>query len=124
MKSCYIAGPMRGVPEYNYPAFMAAAKLLRGLRWTVYNPAEMDIEAEPEEDWTTLSLEQQKLHNTASNIRRFAIRDIYVLLHKLRAENGDAIFVLPGWEDSEGAIAETGVARWVMIPIIPIEWVK
>ncbi len=120
IKSCYIAGPMRGIPEYNYPAFMAAAELLRKLEWKVYNPAEMDIEADPDDDWTSLSLAQQELHHTACNIRRFAVRDIRVLLHKLRAENGDAIFVLPGWENSMGALAETAVARWVMIPVIPI----
>lgn len=124
MKSCYIAGPMRGIPEYNYPAFIAAAELLHSLDWWVYNPAEMDIEAEPDMDWAALTLEQQKIYNTVVNARRFAIRDIDIILKKLRAENGDAIFVLPGWESSIGALAETAAARWVMIPVIPIEEAK
>ncbi|KKL76575.1 hypothetical protein LCGC14_2043510 [marine sediment metagenome] len=120
-KSCYIAGPMRGIPEYNYPVFMSATELLRNLDWKVYNPAEMDIKAEPETDWTALTLEQQKIHDTVVNIRQFADRDINIILHKLRAENGDAIFTLPGWESSIGALAEIAVARWVLLPIIPID---
>ncbi len=36
----YIAGPMSGLPEYNYPAFHAAAKRLRDLGFDVSNPAE------------------------------------------------------------------------------------
>jgi hypothetical protein len=31
MKRIYIAGPMTGLPEFNYPAFNAEAQRLRGL---------------------------------------------------------------------------------------------
>lgn len=36
----YICGPMTGLPEYNYPAFHAAAAELRAQGWHVVNPAE------------------------------------------------------------------------------------
>lgn len=36
----YIAGPMTGLPEYNFPAFHAAAKAWRDAGWEVLNPAE------------------------------------------------------------------------------------
>jgi hypothetical protein len=35
---------MRGHEHLNYPAFLAAAKELRSHGWSVFNPAEMDIE--------------------------------------------------------------------------------
>ena len=39
-KRIYLAGPMTGLPEYNYPAFHAEAARLRGLGFHVENPAE------------------------------------------------------------------------------------
>ncbi len=119
-RSCYIAGPMRGIPEYNYPAFMAAEAALAALGWKVYNPAVMDIE-EDDEDYTERSLEDQKLHDTASAARNFATRDLTILVHDLRAENGDAIVLLPGWGNSVGAIAERSVARWVKLRVLTLE---
>ena len=41
----YLAGPMRGYPEFNFPAFHAAAAKLRAEGHTVFNPAERDAEA-------------------------------------------------------------------------------
>ena len=40
----YVAGPMRGIPEFNFPAFFAAADKLRGDGFAVFNPAERDNE--------------------------------------------------------------------------------
>lgn len=36
----YIAGPMTGVPEYNFPNFNYAAAAWRAAGWEVINPAE------------------------------------------------------------------------------------
>lgn len=116
MPSCYIAGPMYGIEEYNYPAFMSAAKELRALGWRVFNPAEMDI-AEDKEDYTAQTLEEQKLNATHYNARKFARRDLRVLTDELAAENGDMVVVLPGWMYSVGATAEVSVAKWVGLPI-------
>ena len=120
MKSCYIAGPMRGIPEYNYPAFMAAEKALEARGWYVHNPAAMDIEVDTDEDYTLFDADDQILHDTAANARRFARRDTDVLLRKLRAENGDAIVLLPGHEGSTGAAAELAVARWVSLKVFTL----
>ncbi len=109
---------MRGIPEYNYPALHAAATALREAGWFVYSPAEMD--APDPEDWASIPVEDQKLHDNAINARRFARRDIDVLLNKLHVENGDAVVVLPGFEQSVGAQAETAVAKWVYLPILTL----
>lgn len=118
-RSCYIAGPMRGLPEYNYPAFMDAANKLRKLGWLVFNPAEMDIESD-HEDYTARTIEQQKLHDSAAAARRFADRDTRVIIRELRAERGDAIILLPDWNHSTGACAELRVAEWVKLEVLDL----
>ncbi len=39
----YLAGPMRGIKDYNFPTFMEMAKRLRSMGLQVWNPAERDI---------------------------------------------------------------------------------
>ncbi|MHB1850453.1 MAG: DUF4406 domain-containing protein, partial [Acidimicrobiales bacterium] len=38
----YIAGPMRGVKDWNFPAFDAARDLLVAAGWEVVSPADLD----------------------------------------------------------------------------------
>lgn len=109
---CYLAGPMRSKPDYNYPAFNEAAEWLRAKGWTVFNPAAMDKKANDAPNHPTV--EEQKVYaSKPANARRYARRDLRVLIDILRAENGDAIVLLPDWQESIGATAELAVARWV-----------
>lgn len=39
-KRIYIAGPMTGLPDFNYPLFNETAAQLRACGWEVCNPAE------------------------------------------------------------------------------------
>jgi hypothetical protein len=122
MKRCYLAGPMRSRPAFNYPAFMAGAAALRAAGWSVFNPAEMDIEQDGVgAEFLQLTIEDQKSHAGApANARRYAARDCSVLIGKLRAENGDAIVVLPDWAESVGARAEVAVSTWVGLPVLTL----
>ena len=45
LQTIYIAGPMTGLPECNYPAFHEAARRLRLLGYEVLNPAENPVPA-------------------------------------------------------------------------------
>ncbi len=122
MPSCYLAGPMRHKPRYNFPAFFRADEALTKLGWTVYNPAQMDVDAGAV---TREGKLRKKLSHGKVNLpeasRGFALRDIGVLIGKLRAENGDAIVLLPGWRRSTGAKAERAIAKWVGLRILRIE---
>jgi len=97
----YLAGPMRGIPEYNFPAFYAAAKVLREAGHVVWSPAEHDVEQDGFNPTT----------DTAQPMRHYMKRDLPEVL------NSDAVVVLPGWENSEGAKLETHVAKMCGIPV-------
>lgn len=116
---------MRSKPAFNYPAFMDGASRLRAAGWFVYNPAEMDIAEDGPKGIaapTTLSIKEQQEHAARyDNARRYAKRDVAVLIEKLRAEIGDAIVVLPDWQESTGAKAEVAVALWVGLPMLTLE---
>lgn len=43
-KVLYIAGPMTGIPQFNFPLFDAVAHELRNDGWTIISPAETDHE--------------------------------------------------------------------------------
>lgn len=100
----YIAGPMRGYPEYNFPAFFAAEEWLRNKGIGAINPARMDIDLgfDPKK-----SLEVQPSFDMQSFIRR----DVYAIL-SLDPQR-DAICLLPGWQESTGARAEEALATWI-----------
>ena len=120
-RSAYIAGPMRSRPQFNYPAFHEAEAQLRASGWRVFNPAKLD-EIHDGATPLDLTIEQQYEHASAvENARRYAKRDLSILIDTLRAEEGDAVVVLPGWDESVGARAEVAVAHWVGLPVIPLE---
>lgn len=107
----YLAGKMRGVPEFNYPAFHAAAAKLREAGHNVFSPAEHDIEA--------FGVDPGKGNSTGDE-SQFA-RQVGLTEMKLRrkvfgvdlgwiTQHADAVALLPGWEDSSGARAEHATA--------------
>jgi hypothetical protein len=107
----YIAGPMRGICLYNFPAFDDAAEQGRKLGHAVVSPADLDRNAgfdpntlPPDWDWSTLP-DNFDLVKTAG-------RDISAILLC------NAIALLPGWERSKGALAEKAVAEWLGLDIL------
>lgn len=111
----YVAGPMRGVEKFNFPAFDAARDLGRSKGYRIISPADMDREHDFDEEKAT-----QESVSGPEAAREFAKRDTEALL-SLRAENGDGIAMLPGWERSTGAAAEFMLARWLGLKIVDAE---
>ena len=104
MKSIYIAGPMRGFEYYNFPAFDAARVVLEYDGWRVVSPADMDrarghdpTTFPADHDWDSCSADDLDSANQA---------DLTAILECA------AIFMLAGWENSEGARAEHALAQW------------
>lgn len=87
----YLAGPMTGLPDFNYPAFRAAAKRLRAAGYRVENPAE---NAKPVCDsWLG-----------------------YMRKGITQLVQCDAIVLLPGWRNSKGVSIEFPIAQGLDFP--------
>lgn len=100
----YVAGPMRGIPGFNFPAFNDAAARLRKAGFVVFNPAERDIA----HGFTGEGMTGNEDLNDG-NIRfdlRQALNDDLSWI----AQHADIICLLPGWEKSAGARAEMSLA--------------
>lgn len=88
----YIAGPMTGLPEFNYPAFHRVQRELVAAGFIVINPARNRPQvANPQwKDFLKMSVKQ--------------VADV------------DGIAVLPGWQNSTGAQLEVYLANQLGIP--------
>ena len=103
MKSIYIAGPMSGLPEFNFPAFFEAQKMLEAQGWKVWNPAAKDAEGALD-FLATLTGDAKRAMLNGFNFREAYNWDCDKVI------NGDAIYMLRGWEVSPGARGEHAVA--------------
>ena len=89
-KKVYLAGPMSGLPDNNYPAFNAEAARLRALGYFVENPAEnTPPECGSWQGWMRLSIRQML--------------------------TCDIVALLPGWRNSRGASIEYNLAQKLCI---------
>lgn len=102
----YIAGPMTGIPEWNFPAFFQAEDELLALGHQVVNPAHNDGATVQE------ALESAGSPEAPNNPWRWYMRRD--LPHVLEV---DALCVLPGWQKSKGASLEVHVAKAIGLPI-------
>lgn len=93
MTRIYISGPMTGWPNMNFPAFNSAASKLRGLGFDVVNPVEIS---------------QSNTVNWAACMRA----DIKHLC------DCDAIVMLDGWAQSQGAHLELHIAHRLEIEVL------
>lgn len=90
MSTVYIAGPMTGLPEFNYEAFHRAAAILRASGYKVISPAEGSMAQHTKLPWSF-----------------FMIRAL------LKMAKADEVYFLRGWEKSKGARIEHRVSRWL-----------
>lgn len=87
----YLAGPMTGLPELNFPAFHAEAARLRKLGYDVVNPAEINLDTGAK--W--------------EDCMRLDIRELITC---------GGLALLPGWHNSRGAALERKIADGLGMP--------
>lgn len=98
---------MRGIPEFNFPAFHEGARQLREAGHTVFSPAEHDIKV------TGVDISKGNLtgdNDIAEKEHGFNLREalkddlVFICLE------ADGVVCLPGWATSKGALAERATA--------------
>jgi len=103
----FLSGPMTGLPEWNQPAFNAAAKRLRDTGHEVWNPAEIDNSS------TDKPAEFYMMFNFSALARP--------PVDPSKFSYWDAMALLPGWEKSVNGGRERAVAGGLGIPLVDAE---
>ncbi len=93
MTTVYISGPMTGHPGYNRPAFHAMANKLRARGYEVLNPAEVELDASA--TWGDYLRKNLQMLVTVQEV-----------------------CMLPGWQESKGAVLEVAIAHILGIPVV------
>lgn len=86
-ETVYVSGPMRGKPGFNYPQFRAIAANQRAAGKTVNCPAE------------------NFGGDSTRKLSEYMAKDLRMVLES------DAIILMPGWRNSEGARLEASMAK-------------
>jgi hypothetical protein len=113
----YLAGPMRGIANFNFPAFHAAAAELRAQGHTVFSPAEKDIERH------ATDISADNLTGDEAEAARKHGFDLRVALREdleWICRHADAVALLPGWSSSKGTRAEKATAEALNLQVIAL----
>ena len=121
-KKVYLAGPMSGLPWFNFPAFHKAAYELRDKGYEVFSPAEKDIElfgtyiaqiqTGTHAEIAVAAIENNSREPTYKECLRNDL--LYIL------DEAEAIALLPGWEKSSGAKVEKALADCLKLELIEL----
>ena len=108
---------MRGIPEFNFPAFDEAAVLLRSQGHEVFSPADADRERHGHDfaKGNHAGCNDHAAENHGFNLREALGIDLAWI-----CAEADAIALLPGWENSKGARAEKATADALGLKIIDL----
>lgn len=102
----YIAGPMTGVKDWNFPAFFEAEEQLEYLGYSVENPAR--------HDGNTVEEALAKVGTAENPVEKWEFyvkRDLKYLLECA------GVVLLPGWQESKGARLEVHIAKQLKMPL-------
>jgi len=114
---CYLAGPMTGYENFNFPAFDEGQEMLEEAGFDVISPANLDRMHGI--DPSKPGMEEEVAAFTIEDLKKIIRRDVSAIL-SLDPERGDRIAVLPLWELSTGSVAEVMLARWLGLPIMDV----
>lgn len=113
MKKYYLAGPMGGIAQFNFPLFIDVATKLRKQHYTLVTPVELDRETD-EEIYNSAMASADGKHTKVDGKQTAGVAghswgDLLARDVKLIADQVQGIIFLPNWEKSRGARLEAMV---------------
>lgn len=111
----YLAGPMTGIPQFNFPLFESMTRSLRSVGYEVTSPHESDDRDVKIAAWASPLGDPSDLPpaKEGSDLRLTALKNVSDIA------GCDGLALLPGWEKSGGAIHEIATAVRFKIPVAP-----
>lgn len=116
-KPLYIAGPMTGIPQFNFPAFETAATALREAGYNITSPHENDTPEVQQAAWASADGQL----DASGKIAGETWGDILARDVKLVADGVSGLVLLKGWGKSRGARLEAFVALLCGLPFYSFE---
>ena len=112
----YLAGPMTGIPQFNFPAFASAAHALRAVGFQVVSPHEQDDPAVAAAAWESPTGDPADLPATGKGADPLetAIENVK------NVHECDGVALLPDWQRSAGTRHEIETAHRFRLPVAPI----
>jgi hypothetical protein len=99
----YIAGPMRGIEDQNKKAFFDAESYLVDQKiWDIFNPSRIDNDERWNIDWLC----------SPEGLKVVMARDLEAVCQS------EVVYMLTGWEKSEGARIEHSLATMLGLCIL------
>lgn len=111
----YLAGPMSGIAQFNFPEFDRLAAHLRGMGYVIASPSEFEheqIRAKVMDEATT----GHDHDEVGTPWHECLARDNVLVSHP----SCIGVIVMPGWEKSRGALLETFVATRLGKPLLAL----
>ena len=94
----YLSGPMRGIPDFNFPKFDRVAAKLREFGFTVFSPADND------RNMTLAGIE-------------ITARECFEQDTRWICRYAEGMVMMDGWRDSRGARVEKALAEALDLPL-------
>lgn len=108
----YLAGPMTGIPQFNFPAFALWATALRSRGYMVVSPHEEDPEDVQQAAWASPDGDPSKLPSHDTSLVT-ALRNVEAI------GQCDGLALLSDWHKSGGTIHEIATATRFRLPVAP-----
>jgi len=101
----YLAGPMSGIPQFNFPAFYAAAADLRQRGYDIVSPAELDDQEDKGAALKSADGNASDRTLVKKTWAEFLARDVKLIADEVQG----IIFLSTDWYKSRGARLEAFV---------------